>query len=96
MSVYTVLMTTFLLIHIVIALSSVAIASVTFFKPSIKKLYASYGFIIATVASGTLLIISTSGSILRGCLTGLLYVTVISIVTIATHVRVRKLAKEEI
>lgn len=94
--VYNVVMSTFILIHVIIALASVAIASFTFFKPSIKKLVASYGFILATVASGTYLIVAASGSILRGCLTGLFYVTVVSIITIATHVRVRNLAKEEI
>ena len=93
---YTVLMPTFVLIHVIIALSSVILSSVTFFKPSFNKLYVSYGFIIATVASGTYLIVSSSGSILRSCLTGLFYVTVVSIITIATHVKVRKLAKEEI
>jgi len=94
--VYTILMPTFVLIHVIIALSSVILSSVTFFKPSFNKLYVSYGFIIATVASGTYLIVSSSGSILRSCLTGLFYVTVVSIITIATHVKVRKLAKEEI
>jgi hypothetical protein len=89
-------MSIFILIHVIIALASVAIASFTFFKPSIKKLVASYGFILATVASGTYLIVASSGSILRSCLTGLFYVTVVSIITIATHVRVRQLAKEEI
>jgi hypothetical protein len=84
------------LIHVVIALASVAIASFTFFKPSMKRLYASYGFILATVASGTFLILNSSGSILKSCLTGLFYVTVVSLITIATHMRVRKLAKEEI
>lgn len=93
---YNVLMSIIVLIHVIIALASVAIASFTFFKPSIQKLYTSYGFILATVASGTFLILNTSGSILKSCLTGLFYVTVVSIVTIATHVRVRKLAKEEI
>ena len=88
-------MSIIVLVHVIIALSSVGIASVVFFKPTIKRLYASYGFIIATVASGTFLILTSSGSILRSCITGLFYVTVVSIITIATHVRVRKLAKEE-
>jgi len=94
--VYTILMPTFVLLHVIIALSSVILSSVTFFKPTFNKLYVSYGFIVATVASGTYLIVSSSGSILRSCLTGLFYVTVVSIITIATHVKVRKLAKEEI
>lgn len=93
---YTVLMSIIVLTHVIIALSSVVIASVTFFKPSVKRLFASYGFILATVASGTFLILTTSGSILRSCITGLFYVTAVSIITIATHVRVRKLAKEQV
>ena len=89
-------MSIIVLIHVIIAIVSVAIASFTFFKPSIKRLVASYGFILATVASGTFLVLTTSGSILRSCMTGLFYVTVVSVITIATHVRARKLAKEEI
>ena len=94
--VYNVLMSIVVLIHVIIALSSVAVASFTFFKPTIKRLAASYGFIVATVASGTFLILSSTGSILRSCITGLFYVTVVSIITIATHVRVRKQAQQEI
>jgi len=80
------------LIHVLIAISSVAIASVTFFKPSVCRLIVSYGFIIATVASGTYLLLTTPGDILRSCLSGLLYVTAVTIVTIATHLRVRRQA----
>ncbi len=80
-----------ILIHVLIALASVGLASFTFFKPTIERLYASYGFIVATVASGSLLIFVAQADILRTCLSGLLYVTVVSIVTIATHVRARNL-----
>lgn len=82
--------------HVVIAIISIILASITFFKPSMKKLYASYGLILATVASGTFLLVSSPSHILESCLTGLSYLTVISIATIATHIRIRKLAKEEI
>lgn len=78
--------------HVLIALASVAISTGTFLKPSVKRLAVSYGFIVATVGSGTLLLLNATGSILRSCLVGLLYVTVISIVTIATHMRVRNAA----
>lgn len=81
-----------ILLHVIIALASIGIASFTFFKPTIKRLSVSYGFIVATVASGTFLIISMSSDILRSCLTGLFYLTVVSIVTIATHLRVRRTA----
>jgi hypothetical protein len=79
-----------LLLHIMIAISSIGIATVTYFKPSVKKLGASYGFIIATVASGTALLIMNPSNILHTCLSGLFYVTVVAIVTIATHVRARR------
>lgn len=81
--------------HVLIALASVAISSATFLKPSIKRLAVSYGFIVATVGSGSYLLIVSTGNILKSCLVGLLYVTVISIVTIATHMRVRSAALAE-
>lgn len=80
------------LLHIIIALASVLFSSITFFKASTKKLALSYGLIVATVASGTYLIFTTPGSILKSCLTGLVYVTVVAGITIATHARVRRLA----
>lgn len=76
-----------------IAISSIGIATFTYFKPTIKGFGTSYGFIIATVASGTALLIMNPSNILHTCLSGLFYVTVVSIVTIATHVRARKLAE---
>lgn len=93
---YNKLMPIIVLTHVLIALSSIALSSFTFFKPTMKRLYASYGFIVATVASGTYLIISTQSHILQSCLTGLFYLTVVSLVTIATHVRIRKYAKEQL
>lgn len=78
------------LIHVIIALASVMLSSVTFFKPSIKKLGVSYGLIVATVASGTYLLITTPGNILKSCLVGLAYVTAVTIITIATHIKVKR------
>jgi len=79
-----------ILIHVIIAFTSIIIASFAFFKPSIKKLITSYGFIIATIASGTLLLISFPSHILQSCLEGLGYLMIVSAATVATHVRLRK------
>lgn len=84
-----------ILLHVIIALISLVFASLTFFKPTIKRLAISYGFIVATVASGTVLIVSLSSGMLHSCLTGLFYLTVVSIITIASHVRIRGLAQEK-
>lgn len=79
-----------ILIHIIIALSSIIIATLAFFKPSSRTLIISYGFIIATIASGTYLLITVPSHILQSCLTGLGYLTVISLVMVATHVRLNQ------
>ena len=80
-----------ILIHVIIAFTSIVIASFTFFKPTLKKLAASYGFILATVGTGTYLILTASSHILQSCITGLVYLTVVTIATIAAHVRLRQL-----
>lgn len=80
------------LIHVLIALSSIGLASYTFFKPSTKKLLVSYGLMIATVGSGTYLLFATGADMLKTCLSGLAYLTLTLLITIATHVRARKLA----
>jgi hypothetical protein len=79
-----------LLTHIIIALASVLFSSLTFFTPSIKKLAIGYGLILGTIASGTVLIVTASASILHACISGLVYTTIITLVTIATHVRIRR------
>lgn len=83
-----------LLLHVIIAISSIGVASFTYFKPSVKSLGMSYGFIVATVASGTALLILNPSTLLHACLSGLFYVTVVTVITIATHVRARNLAHQ--
>lgn len=85
-----------LLLHIIIALSSIGVATFTYFKPSTKLLAASYGLIVATVASGTALLLMNPSNILHTCLSGLFYVTIVSIITIATHVRARNMAHQHV
>jgi uncharacterized membrane protein YGL010W len=82
-----------ILIHVIIALTSMVSSSVTFFKPSVKKLAISYGFIVATVGTGTYLLLNATGSILRTCLVGLFYLTVVSAATVAAHVRLQRVSE---
>lgn len=79
-----------ILIHVIIALTSIVIASFTFFNPTLKKLIVSYGFILGTVASGTYLLITVPSHILQSCLTGLTYLTIVSVATVAAHVRLHQ------
>lgn len=81
-----------LLIHIAIALGSLAYATYTFFTPSLPKLRINYALIAATLASGTLLIISSHASVLHSCLTGFIYIGAVSAALYAAQ---RKLAHQE-
>lgn len=86
-----------ILIHVIIAIASIVIASFTFFRPAIKRLIVSYGFILGTVATGTYLLVAYPSHILESCLMGLSYLTVVTIATIAAHVRLhnQQLATQE-
>lgn len=88
---YTVYM--FLIFHIIIALSSIVFTGFVFLKPSKKKLYMSYGWVGATIATGSYLVIMTPSHLASACLTGLVYLGFVLSGIVAAHV---KLAKEEV
>ncbi|HET7059702.1 MAG TPA: hypothetical protein VFH99_00050 [Candidatus Saccharimonadales bacterium] len=73
------------LLHVLIALSSVAWTTHLYFSPTRRKFYAAYGFIGATLASGTYLVISTHSPLLSSCVTGLVYLGVVSSGVFAAH-----------
>lgn len=64
----------------------------SFLSPSLSKIRFSYGLVLLTIASGTIIIIKNHLSILSVCLSGLLYIgfTVSGLVA-ASH----RLAKQE-
>jgi hypothetical protein len=78
-----------LMLHIMIALASVAYTTYLFFRPSVSKVKISYGLVGLTVASGTYLVLTNSVHMLRTCTTGLLYIAGVSLALVAVH---RKLA----
>lgn len=78
-----------LLIHIIIAISSVAYTTILLIRPSQTKLWTSYTLVAATLASGTYLTILSPVNMLRTCTTGLVYVV---LVTAGIYVARRKLA----
>ena len=69
------------LLHVLIALSSVAFATYVFYRPSTAKLNVSYGLIAATIASGTALMVSANGHMLEACTMGLLYSAGVMVLT---------------
>ncbi len=81
-----------LLIHIVIALSSIGLTTALAFWPSQTKLRLSAGMITLTLASGTYLVISTHSPLLSSCMTGLAY---LAIALAGVTVGYRRLARQE-
>ena len=61
------------LLHVLIAISSITFTTYLYFKPSKGKFYGAYGLIGATLVSGTWLVISTGSPLLSSCMTGLIY-----------------------
>jgi hypothetical protein len=78
-----------LMLHILIALTSVIFTGITYLRPTQNKFNGSYGLIAATLISGTVLVVQTGSPLLKSCLTGLLYLGVVLTGTVVAHYKVR-------
>ncbi len=79
-----------LLLHVFIALSSIAYSTYAFFAPTARKLHVSYGLVAATLASGTWLVVSTHASLVQSCISGLVYLATLSVVLVAARYKLAK------
>lgn len=80
-----------LVTHIVIALTSIAFTAAALFLPSKDKLRVSSILTGLTIASGTVLVITTSSPLLQACMTGLIYLAFMFAGIAASYYRLRKL-----
>lgn len=62
-----------ILLHVLIALSSIAWTTYLYARPSRRGFYAAYGLIAATLGSGTYLVIVLHSPLISSCLSGLIY-----------------------
>ena len=76
-----------LILHILVALSSLAFATYLLFAPSTAGFRVNYALIGTTLASGTYLTITTKSHLLQTCLTGLLYLGAVATLTVAAKIR---------
>jgi len=81
------------LLHVLIAVSSLALVTYTFIKPNNKLLLGSYLSIFATIASGLYLVWVEPARMLHTCEVGLVYLAVASTGVIAARIRFSKLKK---
>lgn len=76
-----------LVLHIAVAIASMAAATFVLFNPSKNGLKLNYGLLAATLASGTYMVATMSVHILQTCMSGLLYVGVVSALLYAANRR---------
>lgn len=83
------------ILHILIAVSSIILATAVFLKPNRSLLQASYGFIAATLVSGVCLVWVAPTKMLHVCVSGLLYTVVVTVITVMARARFAQLQKRE-
>lgn len=81
-----------LLTHVCIALLSLLSTTLAYLLPSRLKLYISAFLIASTLATGTLLVMNTNGHLLQACVSGLAY---LSLVTLGMAAAWRRLVAQE-
>lgn len=74
-----------LLLHIIIALSSIAFASLLLLRPSHKKMNISRNLVIATITSGTALVFIQPSHMVQACVSGLTYISVVLVIMAAAR-----------
>lgn len=84
-----------LLAHIVIALTSIVLAGVTYIRPSRAKLTTSYILAGATLASGTYLIIGAPSHFVSACATGFIYLGIVLSFILAAQRKLARIRQEQ-
>lgn len=79
-----------ILLHVIIALMSIAVAGLNLFNPSKSKLRLNYLLIASTLASGTYLVAHEHSSMLQACASGLVYLAIVSSGVIPARIRLAK------
>lgn len=75
-----------LVTHIAIALGGLIVAAASLFTLSSRMIDVSYALTAGTIATGTVLVFMT-GNVLKSCLSGLLYLSAVLVMTIVARHR---------
>jgi hypothetical protein len=73
------------MLHVIIALVSMAYATVLLVRPGKASFGAHYALIGATIATGTYLLISSPAHMIETCTMGLLYSGFVGVLTVAAR-----------
>ncbi|HSX43264.1 MAG TPA: hypothetical protein VLF59_04210 [Candidatus Saccharimonadales bacterium] len=81
-----------LMLHIIAALASLIIATITAAAPTRVRLRSVYGLSTLTLASGTYIVVSTGAPVVSSCLSGLLFLGAIAATVAVSRHRLAKAA----
>ena len=66
-----------LLLHVAIALSSLAVTALAFVSPKQSLLNASYVLVVLTILTGTYIAVESPAHMVQACMSGLVYTAVV-------------------
>jgi predicted membrane protein len=72
-------------LHVISALFGLGLATYLFFNPQKFSVITSYFNSILVVATGTLLVVTANAGILKTCLIGMAYLTIVLAITVRAH-----------
>lgn len=78
------------LIHVLIALTSLVFTALTYIKPTKNKLTTSYVLVASTLMSGVYLVFANQANILRLCMSGLVFITITTFITWQARLKLDK------
>lgn len=83
-----------LLFHIFVAISSLVLSGITYLRPTKSKLHISYGLVVVTFITGFYMVFSKPVHILNTCITGLVYLGIVSMAIFSAQRKLRLSANE--
>lgn len=87
MIIYTIL-------HVLIAITSIAVTTYAFVRPAKRILRVSYVGVGLTLASGMYLVIEAPAHMLEACSMGVLYLAIVTVGTVAARAKLAKMNSE--
>lgn len=81
-----------LLLHIIIALSTVGVSGLALLKPAKSRLYFSYVLTIATFLTGGYLVVMSPSHLVSACVSGLIFLGIVGTMLFAANNRLSKAA----
>jgi hypothetical protein len=82
-----------IMLHIVIALTSLVVSILGIVVTSQRLVRSSCGLIVATVVTGSILLVAEPAHMLHVCVSGLSYVMIATCLTYVAHRRIRSIVK---